>query len=86
MPEITHVDPVTPIIFWVTLLFLFGVVGRYIAKRVKLPGVLGELLMGVLVGNIGYFFGMQLAIVLREGSAIFNIMTAVFQVCRLRRL
>lgn len=76
--EASHFDPVAPIILWVTLLFFFGIVGRYIAKRLHQPGVLGELLMGVLVGNACYFFGMQLAVVLREGSAIFDIMTAVF--------
>src|SRR3990167_2356233 len=73
-----HLDPAAPIILWVTLIFFLGVIGRYTAKRFDLPGVLGELLMGVLVGNACYFFGMQLAVVLREGSAIFNIMTAVF--------
>ncbi len=76
--ETSHIDPAASIILWVTLLFFFGVVGRYIAKRLNQPGVLGELLMGVLVGNVCYFFGMQLAVVLREGSDIFNIMTAIF--------
>lgn len=76
--ETSHLDPVAPIIFWVTLIFFFGVIGRKIAIRMNQPGVLGELLMGVLVGNVCYFFGMQLAVVLREGSAIFNIITAVF--------
>ena len=72
VPE--HLDPVTSVIFWVTLLFFFGVIGRYIAIRLHQPGVLGELLMGVLVGNICYFFGMQLAVILREGPAVFSIM------------
>ncbi len=74
----SHLDPAAPIILWVTVLFFFGVIGSYLAKWMKLPGVLGELLMGVFLGNICYFFDMQLAIVLREGSAIFNIMTDVF--------
>jgi len=74
----SHLDPAAPIICWVTLIFFFGVVGRYLAKKLNQPGVLGELLMGVLVGNVCYFFGMQLAIILREGPAIFNIMTEVF--------
>ncbi len=78
MLETSHLDPVAPIILWVTLIFFFGVVGRYLASRLNQPGVLGELLMGVLVGNVCYFFGMPLAVVLREGSAIFHIMTAVF--------
>ncbi len=69
-----HLDPVTSVIFWVTLLFLFGVLGRYVALCLRQPGVLGELLMGVLVGNVCYFFGMQLAVILREGPAVFSIM------------
>jgi Kef-type K+ transport system membrane component KefB len=69
-----HLDPVASVIFWITLIFFFGVVGRYIALRFHQPGVLGELLMGVLVGNTCYFFGMHLAVILREGSAIFNIL------------
>ncbi len=76
--SISHLDPVSPIILWVTLIFFFGILGRYIAKKMNLPGVLGELLMGVLVGNVGYFFDAQLAIILREGPAIFNIMTSMF--------
>lgn len=68
------VDPVATVIFWVTLIFLFGVTGRNIALRLKLPGVLGELLMGVFLGNLGYYFGLQLITILREGSAIFTIM------------
>jgi len=69
-----HIDPVSSVIFWVTLIFLFGVIGRYIAIRFHQPGVLGELLMGVLVGNCCYFFGMQLAVILRESTAVFNIL------------
>lgn len=69
-----HIDPVAPVIFWLTLIFLFGVMGRYAALKLNQPGVLGELLMGVLLGNICYFFGVQLFVVLREGSAVFNIM------------
>lgn len=73
--ETSHLDPAAQIIFWVTTLFFFGVIGRYTAKRMNLPGVLGELLMGVLVGNLCYFFGMQLIIVLREGSSVLSVMT-----------
>lgn len=67
-------DPIAPVLLWVTLIFSFAILGRYIARRLNQPGVLGELLMGVILGNICYFFGLQLITVLREGSAIFNIM------------
>ena len=70
----THSDPIASVIFWVTLIFFFGMMGRYLAYCLKQPGVLGELLMGVLLGNLCYFFGLKLAVILREGPAIFNIM------------
>lgn len=80
MPSITFamnghgVDPVASVIFWVTLIFLFGVIGRNIALRLNLPGVLGELMMGIVLGNVCYFLGMEIATVLRESSSIFSIM------------
>ncbi len=73
----THLDPIASVIFWVTLIFFFGIIGRYLAYRLKQPGVLGELLMGVLLGNLCYFFGLKLAVILREGPAIFTIMQDV---------
>ncbi len=69
-----HTDPVASVVLWVTLIFFFGLMGRYAAQLLNQPGVLGELLMGVLLGNICYFFGLPLAVVLREGGAIFDIM------------
>lgn len=69
-----HSDPVASVVLWVTLIFFFGVMGRYAAQMLNQPGVLGELLMGVFLGNLCYFFGVPLAIVLREGSEIFDIM------------
>lgn len=69
-----HHDPVAPVILWVTLIFFCAVVGRYIAGRFNQPAVLGELLMGVLFGNLFYLFGSHLIVILREGSAIFSIM------------
>ena len=69
----SHMDPAASVIFWVTLIFLFGIFGRFVALRFSQPGVLGELLMGVIVGNICYFFGLQLAVILREGASVFNV-------------
>lgn len=70
----SHLDPIASVIFWVTLIFFFGLLGRAIAQRLNQPGVLGELLMGVLVGNLCYVFKWPLAILLREGSTIFTLL------------
>ena len=68
-----HSDPVASVILAVTTLFFLAIIGRYIARCLNQPGVLGELLMGVLVGNLCYFGGSQLVIILREGSSIYDV-------------
>ena len=72
--QVQHNDPLAPVILWVTLIFFLALLGRFVACHFKQPAVLGELLMGVLFGNLLYFFGSQLVVILREGSAVFNIM------------
>ncbi len=68
-----HSDPAGGIVLWATLILFFGIIGRYIAKRLGQPGVLGELLMGVMVGNACYFGGLQLMVILRDSSALFDV-------------
>ncbi|WED41850.1 cation:proton antiporter [Legionella cardiaca] len=74
VPQDSHHDPIAPILLWVTLILFFALIGRFLARRFNQPGVLGELLMGVLLGNVCYYFGLHLAVILREGPEIFNIM------------
>ncbi|PJD93311.1 MAG: sodium:proton antiporter [Legionella sp.] len=74
-----HVDPINAIILWGALLLFFGLVGRYIAKYFDQPGVLGELLMGVLVGNICYGCGMQLMLLLRDSGTVFVVIQNMLQ-------
>ncbi len=69
-----HSDPIASVILVVTGLLFCALIGRYLAHCTHQPAVLGELLMGVLIGNVGYFFAIPLFIVLREGAAIFPIM------------
>jgi len=72
-----HTDPIASVILGVTTIFFFAIIGRYIARRLNQPGVLGELLMGVLLGNLCYFCGSQLVIILREGSSIYDVVKEV---------
>lgn len=68
-----HGDPIASVILGVTTIFLFALIGRYLAKRLNQPVVLAELTMGVLVGNLFYWGGSHLVVILREGSSIFDI-------------
>lgn len=69
-----HFDPVSLIIFWVTTIYSLSVIGQFFAKKIGQPSVLGELLMGIIVGNICYYFRVPEMLLLREGSGIFNIL------------
>lgn len=74
-----HADSINAIIFWGTLLLFLGVVGRYLAKYFDQPGVLGELLMGVVVGNICYGCDMQLMVILRDSGTVLAVIQKMLQ-------
>ncbi|MFT4059484.1 MAG: cation:proton antiporter [Legionella sp.] len=76
-PDVTHSDPITFVLINVTAIFFFAILGRYLARLANLPSVLGELLMGVIIGNLFYYYGYQLIILLREGSSTFDIVSAM---------
>lgn len=73
LTEVQHNDPIAPVILGVTGILFFALIGRFVARKFSQPSVLGELLMGVVLGNLGYFFGSEFITVLREGTAIFQI-------------
>lgn len=70
---ITHGDPIAPVILGVTSILLFAIIGRFAARRFGQPTVLGELLMGILLGNVAWMIGVDLIIVLREGPGVFEV-------------
>lgn len=72
-PSITHGDPVAPVILGVTSILAFAVIGRVAARKLGQPTVLGELLMGILLGNIAWYLGVDLITVLREGPQVFDV-------------
>jgi Kef-type K+ transport system membrane component KefB len=76
---VSHTDPIAPVIFWVTLIFVFAILGRHLARSYGQPGVLGELLMGVIFGNVCYFAGIHLIDVLREGPVIYDVTKGLLQ-------
>ena len=68
-----HTDPIAPVILGVTGILFFAVLGRFAARKLGQPSVLGELLMGVVLGTIGYLLSVDFLLVLREGPAIFEM-------------
>ncbi|MGE5153932.1 MAG: cation:proton antiporter [Bdellovibrio bacteriovorus] len=76
---VAHADPIAPVIFGVTLILLAALIGRYGARRLGQPSVLGELVIGVLLGNFLVCCDFQLMRVLREGTACLDMATLTLE-------
>ena len=48
-----HVDAVAPVVLALAVLLLVGKLAAEIAVRVRQPAVLGELVAGIVLGNLG---------------------------------
>src|SRR5256885_14263157 len=68
-----HADPVVPILLALVFLTLGGAAGGRLMTLARQPAVLGELLVGLIVGNAGYVIGNKWLTVLREGDALRRI-------------
>ena len=68
-----HTDPIAPVILGVTGILFLAILGRFAARKLGQPSVLGELIMGAVLGNLAYLIGIDLILVLREGPAIFEM-------------
>jgi Kef-type K+ transport system membrane component KefB len=75
----SHNDPVAPVILGVTGILFLALIGRFSARKLNLPSVLGELIMGILIGNIAYYLHFDLITLLREGTAIFDTVENMLQ-------
>jgi Kef-type K+ transport system membrane component KefB len=69
----SHSDPVAPILIALVMMALAAAIGGRIMRRFGQAAVLGELLIGVLVGNVGYFYHSPSITIIREGDAISRI-------------
>jgi len=75
-PSVIHGDPIAPVILGVTTILAFAIVGRIGARKLGQPTVLGELIMGMLLGNVAWYLGFDLIAVLREGARVFDVVNA----------
>ncbi|HUL16333.1 MAG TPA: cation:proton antiporter [Terriglobales bacterium] len=68
-----HADPVEPILLALVFLTLGAMIGGRLMTLMKQPAVLGELLVGMIAGNLGYYLGNAGLTVLREGDNLRKI-------------
>ncbi|HKF40534.1 MAG TPA: cation:proton antiporter [Candidatus Acidoferrum sp.] len=71
--ELSHADPVVPILIASIFITMGAALGGWLMKWIKQPAVLGELLVGLLAGNLGYYLGNPTLTVLREGDNLSKI-------------
>lgn len=74
-PEAGHSDPFSFILIELALIIVVAMIGRWVAIKFNQPAVLGELLIGVILGNITYWFGSPLSLFimhLSDTSQIFE--------------
>jgi len=71
--ELSHADPVVPILIASIFITLGAALGGLLMRWLKQPAVLGELLVGLLAGNLGYYFASPTLTVLREGDNLSRI-------------
>lgn len=68
-----HADPVVPILLALVFLTVAAVFGGRLMTSAKQPPVLGELLAGVVIGNLAYWLGNAGITVLREVDTLRRI-------------
>ncbi|MGV6825787.1 MAG: cation:proton antiporter [bacterium] len=68
-----HSDVIAPVILGSTAILFFAIVGRFAARRLNQPAVLGELAMGIVLGTVGFYFHVDFILVLREVPALFDL-------------
>lgn len=66
-----HETPFSPILLELAVIIGVAMVGRWLAESFRQPPVLGELLIGVVVGNVGFWLGLPLFVmVMHLGEAM----------------
>src|SRR5215470_6930500 len=73
-----HADPFAPILLELAVVVLAAAVGRRAAGFVGQPAVLGELVIGVVIGNVGYWLGAPLFVLLMHFDDVSKIIALMW--------
>ncbi|MFQ5776761.1 MAG: cation:proton antiporter [Terriglobia bacterium] len=76
--EGSHTDPFSPILLQLTLIVLAAVIGRWLAGRFNQPSVLGELLIGVVLGNLGYWLHQPVFVLAMHLDSVSEIFRTIW--------
>jgi Kef-type K+ transport system membrane component KefB len=71
--ELSHTDPFISILIASIFITMGAAFGGWLMQWLKQPAVLGELLVGLVAGNLGFHFASPTLTVLREGDNLSKI-------------
>src|SRR5262249_59900160 len=65
-----HADPFAPFLLELAVVVLAAAVGRRLAGFRGQPAVLGELVIGVIIGNVGYWLQVPVSVLLMHWDQV----------------
>ena len=74
-----HSDPFSFILFELAAVVAIATLGRYIAEKLNQPSVLGELLFGVALGNLGYWLQIPMFSMIMHLDSLHPIFQQVWE-------
>ena len=74
-----HTDPFSYILLELTILIVAAIVGRWGAGKLNQPAVVGELLIGVLIGNVLYWMDSPFAFLIMHVDSAKEIIHITWQ-------
>jgi Kef-type K+ transport system membrane component KefB len=65
-----HEDPIAPILLGLVIIIAAAKIGGGIFEKIGQPAVLGELVLGIIIGNLAYFTGWEFFAPLRNHTFV----------------
>src|SRR5262249_56888821 len=65
-----HANPSAPFLLELAVVVLAAAVGRRLARFAGQPAVLGELVIGVIIGNVGYWLRVPVSVLLMHWDQV----------------
>ena len=73
-----HADPFAPVLLELAMVVLAAAIGRRAAGLAGQPAVLGELVIGVVIGNVGYWLGAPLFVLLMHFDEVIKVVAVAW--------
>ncbi len=80
-----YTDPIAPILLGIVIILAAAKIGGGIFEKIGQPAVLGELVLGIIIGNLAYFTGWEFFATLRNHTFVdllarFGVLILLFDI------